>query len=613
MFNNRKLGRVLFTIPHSSARARMTTVVELPEDPETVRIVVKGAPEILIQKCARTFTAEGAIDALDESEKDAIIDQFLNKDWTNYSIGPDGQGSGNAYRSILYAYTDVPKADFEGNRQATNDFASEEDKSLIESDLTLVGIFALDNPLREKVARAVRVGTQGHLTIRMVSGDSEGTARAVAIQAGILHPTDLNKPNAVISGAQFREAVGGIGMVVNEDGSETIGLKNPSAFAGLANEVKVIYRATAQDKLALVTGLKTWADKHSARGRSVAVTGEGVNDESALKMADVGFAMGGSGCDIAKEASSVILTDDNFSNSIKTAMWGRNIYQNIRKFLQFQATVNISCCLVVLLSAITLGVAAFGVVQLIYINLVMDIFAALALATEPPRTMTLKYKPVKDGDAVMQKSMWLQIFGVGTWITLITMIFLWAGPNIWFGKRYPYGSVSDTISFDAATMKEADWYHNDGILVDDPVKHVHGFAFLLFMVMHMFNEIACRKVSVQDFNMFERFFNNFLFTFIMIGQAVALWAMFSFAVGQKFMKLQPISSVQWGTALLFGCSVLLVSTLLKLVPEKFLDRIPSLIDESKNCEDDPTMKLFNKASKGGVGVKLFDDANEGPK
>lgn len=175
----------------------------------------------------------------------------------------------------------------------------------------------------------------------------------------------------------------------------------------MANEVKVIYRATSQDKLALVTGLKTWADKSAARGRSVAVTGEGVNDESALKMADVGFAMGGSGCDIAKEASSVILTDDNFSNSIKTAMWGRNIYQNIRKFLQFQATVNFSCCLVVLLSAITLGIAAFGVVQLIYINLVMDVFAALALATEPPRTMTLKYRPVKDGDAVMKKVMWL--------------------------------------------------------------------------------------------------------------------------------------------------------------------------------------------------------------
>lgn len=268
----------------------------------------------------------------------------------------------------------------------------------------------------------------------MVSGDSEGTARAVAIQAGILHPTDMNKGNAVISGAQFREAVGGVGFNTSADGSEQIGLKNPQAFAALANEVKVIYRANAQDKLALVTGLKTWADKNAARGRSVAVTGEGVNDESALKMADVGFAMGGSGCDIAKDASSVILTDDNFSNSIKTAMWGRNIYQNIRKFLQFQATVNFSCCLVVLLTAVTLGVAAFGVVQLIWINLVMDIFAALALATEPPRTSSLKYRPVKDGDAVMKKIMWLQIFGVGTWITLITMIFLWFGPSIWLNK-----------------------------------------------------------------------------------------------------------------------------------------------------------------------------------
>jgi len=373
----------------------------------------------------------------------------------------------------------------------------------------------------------------------------------------------------------------------------------------LANELKVIYRATAQDKLALVTGLKTWADKSAARGRSVAVTGEGVNDEPALKMADVGFAMGGSGCDIAKDASSVILTDDNFSNSIKTAMWGRNIYQNIRKFLQFQATVNFSCCLVVLLAAVTLGVAAFGVVQLIWINLVMDIFAALALATEPPRTSSLKYRPVKDGDSVMKKIMWLQVFGVGTWITIITMIFLWAGPAIWLNETYPYGTPVDSPLVAPQTI--------DGIVVEDPVKLVHTIAFNIFMVMHLFNEICCRKVSIQDFNMFDRFFNNWLFTFILFGQAVALWAFCEFAPGRKFLKVSEMNSVQWGTAVLFGCSVLIVSPLLKLVPEKHLEKIPSLVDEDKNCEDDPSIQLFNKASKGGVGVKLFDDATDGPK
>lgn len=158
LFQDRKEGKVLFTIPHSSSRARMTSVVELTDDSDYVRVVVKGAPEILLNKCTRTFNAEGGIDALEDGERDAVVEQFLNKEWVNYSVGTDGKGQGNAFRSILYAYQDISKADFESHKASTQDFASEEDKGILENDLTLVGIFALDNPLREKVAHAVRVG-----------------------------------------------------------------------------------------------------------------------------------------------------------------------------------------------------------------------------------------------------------------------------------------------------------------------------------------------------------------------------------------------------------------------------------------------------------------------
>lgn len=590
LFKDRKEGKVLFTIPHSSARARMTSVVELTDSPDYVRVVVKGAPEILLSKCSRTFNTEGGIDPLDEGEKEAIIEQFLNKEWVNYSVGTDGKGHGNAYRSILYAYQDIPKADFESRKAETHGFASEEDKAILENELTLVGIFALENPLREKVAHAIRVANQGHLKVRMVSGDSEGTAKAVALQAGILDAKDLNRPNAVISGAQFREAVGQVGSASHKDGGQSVVLGNPAAFAQMANEVKVIYRATAEDKLALVVGLKNWSDKESPRGRNVAVTGEGVNDESALNMADVGFAMGKSGCDIAKEASAIILTDDNFSNSVRTAMWGRNIYQNIRKFLQFQATVNLSCCLVVFLGALTLGNSPFGVVQLLWINLVMDIFGALALATEPPRTKCLKYEPVKDGDAVMTREMWMQIFGVGIWITLVTMIVLWAGQPLLDTIPYNYGQPVGT---------QTEPY--------DPVKRVHTFAFNLFMAMHLFNEVCCRKVDSEDLNMFDKFFNNWLFTLILFGQAFAQWAFSAVGPAMLFMGTSALDSVEWATIVIFGLTVLVVSPLLKLAPEKARAKIPALIDETANMDDSQAMKLFATAK----GDKVADTA-DGP-
>lgn len=334
-FRDRRAGKTVFTIPHTSARARMTTVVKLTESPDTVRIVVKGAPEILISSCDKTFDVEGGIIPLEEEDKTVVLERFLEGEWTNYKVNTAGMPSGNYYRTLLYAYQDMPLEEFEELRASTNDFETEDSKQKIEQGLSLIGIFAFNNPLRERVDHAIKLGRQGHLNIRMVTGDSEGTAIATATAAKILTPEDKEKQNSILSGAQFRELVGGVGSVEMKDGSTQIALKNPEAFRQVANDIKVIYRATSEDKLALVTGLKTWADASHPRGRGVAVTGEGVNDEPSLEVADVGFSLGRNGTDIAKEASSIILGDDNFNNCIKTSQWGRNMYQNIRKFLQF--------------------------------------------------------------------------------------------------------------------------------------------------------------------------------------------------------------------------------------------------------------------------------------
>ena len=515
LVRDRKEGKVLFTIPHSSDRKRMTSVCEVPEDSEKVRVVVKGAPELLIENCVRTLSdgVDGyAIQTLEQSDKEILVDNYLNGEWTNYKV-ENGVGRGNAFRSILYAYRDINKADFVNHMQTTNNFAQAVDKEWLESDLTLVAVFALHNPLREKANTAVTVGKRGHLQIRMVTGDSEGTARAVALQAGILTDADFKNPNSMMSGAMFKEAVKGYKNAVTEDGRAIIKVGDTDKFADIAKHLRVIYRGTADDKLALTIGLRAWKDAETGHGHSVAVTGEGVNDESALKLADVGISMGASGCDLAKDASAIILTDDNFMNTVKCAMWGRNIYQNIRKFLQFQVTMNISCCLVVFLGGLTLGVSPFGLVQLLLINLVMDMFAALALATEPPRTRALRGKPVKDGDAIMTNAMWTQIFGQGVYIALVTLIILWAGPAF-YNAPAGYGTAPATTIRAEPTGDDAP--KSLGEVQGETVLMVHTMAFNTFMFMHFFNQFCCRKVNVYEWNMFERFFNNPLFLIVML-------------------------------------------------------------------------------------------------
>jgi Ca2+ transporting ATPase len=435
----RKLDRVQTTIPHTSARRRMTVAVAHPDVDDRVRVVVKGAPEILLSKCTRTYDNDGHMVELSDGDKQALTSEYLEKNWVNYNMGDNGVAKGNAYRSILYAFKDMDKEEFDSLKGEAN-FETEEDRQILESDLTLLAVFALDNPIRNRVAHAVKVGTQGYLTVRMVTGDSEGTAKAVALQGGIIHAADLDKVNLIMSGEQFRDAVGGV-QTKNEGGIDRQVIARPDQFANIAQDLRVLYRATPEDKLALVAGLRTWNDSRGGqKGKVVAVTGEGTNDEVALHFADVGIAMGGSGCDLAKDASDIILTDDNFANSVKTAMWGRNIYQNIRKFLQFQVTMNISCCLVVFLGGATMGVSPFNVVQLLWINLIMDIFGALALATEPPKTNVLRYKPVNDKDSVMTKDMWRQILGVSVWISLTTLITYWSAAAV-MGFTFPYGSM----------------------------------------------------------------------------------------------------------------------------------------------------------------------------
>ena len=261
----------------------------------------------------------------------------------------------------------------------------------------------------------------------MVSGDHRSTAEAIAIKAGILRKDEQRKPLAVINGEEFRRMVGSEPKKIKKDdgqGGITIDyeLEKTDQIEEIARHLRVLARATAKDKYLLTLGLKNLAKK-------VAVTAEGINDVMALQAADVGISFG-SGCSAAKEAADIILTDNDFGASLHAIMWGRNIYLNISRFLQCQVTVNISCLATVAWGSIIFGQSPLTSVQLLWINLIMDVFAALALSTEPPLQNVIKGKAMNSDDSLMSKAVWRQIIGVATWDTIIMLILMIFGQTM---------------------------------------------------------------------------------------------------------------------------------------------------------------------------------------
>lgn len=233
----------------------------------------------------------------------------------------------------------------------------------------MIGAFALRDKIRKGVRQAVSLARdQGQLMVRLISGDHVETAAAVARSVGIIKPDERGGTYTVMQADDFEAKVGGFGQ---EDR-----IQNIQAFSDIVSELRVLARARPEHKHMMVVGLREL-------GKSVVVTGDGINDVKSIQVADVGLAMG-SGCSAAKEVSDIILVGDDFGATVEAVKWGRNIYHNVGRFLQFQVTVNLSVIFTIAIGAPILAESPLSAVQLLWINLIMDTFAALALATEPP-------------------------------------------------------------------------------------------------------------------------------------------------------------------------------------------------------------------------------------
>jgi len=345
-------------LPFSTERKYMATVVRSAEGEET--LYVKGAPEIIFGLC-RNYP-----DGVSKEGIDSLLLSYQNQ----------------AMRTLGFAYQELKPGD-----------KTIRDGKVVADNLTFLGITAISDPVREDVPDAVQEVLDAGIKVKIVTGDTPGTAKEIGRQIGLWDNTVDGDRNIItgveveqLSDIQLRERVG---------------------------DLKIIARARPMDKKRLVEALQ-------ANHEVVAVTGDGTNDAPALKTAHVGLSMG-DGTSVAKEASDITIIDNSFSSIGRAVMWGRSLYRNIQRFILFQMTVNVAACFIVMFGAFMGMQSPLTVTQMLWVNLIMDTFAAMALASLPPSQSVMRDKPRSRTAFIINRTMWRSIIGTGGFFFIILL------------------------------------------------------------------------------------------------------------------------------------------------------------------------------------------------
>ena len=369
----REGARVLDQLTFSTERKFMATLVKSPLIGKKV-LYIKGAPEIVLGKCKEVILDGRRVDSVEyRSTVEAQLLGYQNM----------------AMRTLGFAF------------RLVEDNEPDDCVALVsENNLNFLGVVAISDPIRPDVPAAVAKCQSAGIGIKIVTGDTPGTATEIARQIGLWKPEDTERNR--ITGVAFAE-------LSDEEALDRV------------MDLKIMSRARPTDKQRLVQLLQQ-------KGAVVAVTGDGTNDAPALNHAQVGLSMG-TGTSVAKEASDITLLDDSF-NSIGTAvMWGGSLYKNIQRFIVFQLTINFVALLIVLLGSIVGTELPLTVTQMLWVNLIMDTFAALALASIPPSESVMNDKPRRSTDFIISKAMQHNIFGVGTLFLVVLMAMIYYFTN----------------------------------------------------------------------------------------------------------------------------------------------------------------------------------------
>ena len=453
----REEAPVLAQLTFSTERKYMATVVQSPLLGKKV-LYVKGAPEIVLANSQRVAT-EGTYKPV-EACKAGIEQQLL--DYQN-----------QAMRTLGFAYQILDDENEDtffvnGRLQGTN--------------LTYLGIVAISDPVRADVPAAVQSCLNAGIDVKIVTGDTPGTAKEIGRQIGTWQPEDTDRN--IITGPGFE-------ALTDEEVLDRV------------LDLKIMCRARPTDKQRLVQLLQK-------KGAVVAVTGDGTNDAPALKAAQVGLSMG-DGTSVAKEASDITILDNSFGSITRAVMWGRSLYRNIQKFLLFQLTINVAACLIVLLGSLFGTESPLTITQMLWVNLIMDTFAAGALASLPPNERVMKDKPRrsgKDGDFIITRPMAYNIFGVGIAFVVILM-----------GVLYYFHAQT------GLTPHDLSWFFS---------------FFVMLQFWNMFNAKAFMEGRSAFANLKES--KSFLFValLIIIGQYLIV------TFGGEMFNVVPLSLKDWG-------------------------------------------------------------------
>lgn len=466
---------------------------------------LKGASEVVLAMCDRTVAKGGAIEKLTDADRVEANDRIKEM-------------ASRGLRTLCLAYMEIPnELDWENEQP--------------DSGLICQAIVGIKDPVRKEVPHAVKQCQKAGVKVRMVTGDNILTASHIAEECGIKTENGI-----AMTGPEFRKL----------SNSQL----DPMLKKG-GRPLDVIARCSPLDKQRLVGRLKF-------HGEVVASTGDGTNDAPQLKLADVGFAMGIAGTEVAKEACDIILMDDNFSSVVKALMWGRNVYDSIRKFLQFQLTVNVAALVVAFLGALIGNESPLTAVQLLWVNLIMDTMAALALATEQPTPALLNRKPYGRFDALITTKMWRFILGHALYQIVVLMSLLFVQDQVWFFRQVDPGRPN----FDAEGALP--WCNEPGSCTDsDEPRQDTTVIFNTFVFMQVFNEFNARFLEDEK-NLFAGLHTNYIFWAVIFITVILQVPLVEY--GGAFTQTAHLSSEMWLGCLVFSVAVLPYGILLRFVP-----------------------------------------------